>query len=174
MANILPIIETERLKLSLYTAADAAFLIELMNTKGWLQYIGDRNMHTQEDAIRYIQDRILQPFHENGYGMYKVSLKEYGIPIGSCGLVQRRYLPYPDIGFAYLTEYCGKGYGYEAAKAILSQLCPYHSISKIGAITTPDNEPSQRLLKKLGFTDEGLLAEPDTQEQLCLFENKIH
>ena len=44
------ILETERLRLREFTLNDAAFIIELLNSPGWLQFIGDRNVKTEEQA----------------------------------------------------------------------------------------------------------------------------
>jgi [ribosomal protein S5]-alanine N-acetyltransferase len=48
---------TERLRLDPFTFADAAFFKELVNTPGWLQYIGDRNIHSITDAEQYIGNK---------------------------------------------------------------------------------------------------------------------
>ena len=48
---------TERLLLNIPTEGDYEFIHELVNTKGWLQFIGDRNIHSKEAAIAYI-DKI--------------------------------------------------------------------------------------------------------------------
>ena len=48
--------KTERLLLRSLTLADAPFIFELVNTAGWIQFIGDRNVHNHEDAERYIQN----------------------------------------------------------------------------------------------------------------------
>ena len=44
-------ISTERLLLDLLTLEDHEFIMQLVNSKGWIQFIGDRNVHTKEDAI---------------------------------------------------------------------------------------------------------------------------
>jgi RimJ/RimL family protein N-acetyltransferase len=46
-----PIHETERLLLRPFNTDDAPFILELVNSPGWLQFIGDRNIHSIEDAV---------------------------------------------------------------------------------------------------------------------------
>ncbi|MBL0146739.1 MAG: hypothetical protein IPP48_14425 [Chitinophagaceae bacterium] len=46
---------TERLQLEPLTHKHAAFIFELVNTSGWIKYIGDRNVYTTENAIEYIE-----------------------------------------------------------------------------------------------------------------------
>jgi [ribosomal protein S5]-alanine N-acetyltransferase len=48
------IIETDRLTLSKVTEDDASFILALLNTPGWLKFIGDRGVKTIEDAQKYI------------------------------------------------------------------------------------------------------------------------
>ncbi len=51
------IAETGRLILSKIAVDDAAFILELMNTPGWIKYIGDRNIKTVEQAATYIKNK---------------------------------------------------------------------------------------------------------------------
>lgn len=58
-------------------------------------------------------------------GINLVALKETGKPIGACGLLKREALDYPDLGYAFLPEFWGKGYAMEAADAILKKKLGY-------------------------------------------------
>jgi len=42
--------ETERLMIRKFQSGDAAFVYSLLNSPGWLQFIGDRNVRTLDDA----------------------------------------------------------------------------------------------------------------------------
>src|ERR1035437_1379002 len=92
------IIETERLILSHFTPADTAFIIELLNTESWKQFIGDRNIKTEEDARNYLLNGPMKSYAQNNFGLYKVILKEGNTPIGMCGLIKRDTLEDVDIG----------------------------------------------------------------------------
>jgi RimJ/RimL family protein N-acetyltransferase len=46
----------------------------------------------------------------------------------------------------------GKGFGYEAGKAVINYACETNKIEDLVAITTSDNKGSRALLSKLGFT----------------------
>jgi RimJ/RimL family protein N-acetyltransferase len=76
-------------------------------------------------------------------------------PVGMTGIFNRDTLPGPDIGFAYLPEHIGKGYGLEAASAVL-QSARDMKLSAIYAIVSPANERCVRLLDKLGMVQEGI------------------
>ena len=107
-------LETERLLLTHLDPADAAFILELLNEPSWLRFIGDKNVHSLDDARRYIENGPMAMYAAKGFGLYRVALKETDTPIGICGLIKRDTLPEPDIGFAFLPRAWGAGYAREA------------------------------------------------------------
>lgn len=144
-------LETERLILRKPTLEDAAFMVRLMNDPSWLRYIGDRNVRTIKEAEKYLADGAIATFEKYGFGLAIVMLKTADMPIGLCGLVKRDYLDDFDLGFALLPEYTGNGYTLEAASATMQSAHEQHGLNALLAITSPGNEPSIRLLEKLGF-----------------------
>lgn len=144
--------ETKRLILKPTGIDDAAFILQLLNSPGWIENIGDRNVHTAIEAIQYIQDRMLPNYEENGYGNYTMIRKEDGVKIGTSGIYARPGMNDVDIGFSALPEYMGKGYSYEAAVKMMSLAKYEFGIKKITAITSRTNIPSQNLINKLGLT----------------------
>ena len=145
------ILETERLCLREFTLKDAEFVLTLVNTPKWIQFIGDRNIRTQGVAEEYIQDNLQKSYTKNGFGLWLMELKETQTPIGMCGLVKRDSLENVDIGFALLPTYQRKGYTFEAAEATLIYAREILEIPKIVAITDPKNVASVALLEKLGM-----------------------
>jgi len=145
------IISTDRLNLEEATFNDAAFFMELLNSPSWIAHIGDRDVKSKEAAIGYIQRSHVHFYKKYGVGMYKVMLKETNQPIGLCGLVKRATLSDFDLGFAVLPRYEGKGYTYEASKAILNYSKTKLNLQKVVAFTTLENTKSQNLLLKLGL-----------------------
>jgi [ribosomal protein S5]-alanine N-acetyltransferase len=140
-------ISTDRLLLNLLTEDDYEFIIELVNSKGWLEFIGDRNVHSKEEAVAYI-NKILTA--QNLY-YWVVRIKDENVPIGIISFIKRAYLEHFDIGFAFLPRFCGRGYAYEAAKEILAVVTANRAYDTILATTKPDNVSSIKLLIKLGF-----------------------
>ncbi|MBT8303909.1 MAG: GNAT family N-acetyltransferase [Bacteroidia bacterium] len=168
------IAQTRRLVISKMSLDDAPFYLELVNSPKWLKYIGDRGIKTLEDSKKRIKDSVLTSYDTNGYGAYKLLLKtENNQLIGSCGLYKREYLDYPDIGFAMLPEYEGKGYGYESSLELLRIAKDEFNINRIGAITLPTNQSSIGLLKKLGLVYEKTVIPFDDGEELFLFAKDL-
>ncbi len=143
--------ETERLRVRPYVLADAPFTLMLLNTPSWLTFIGDRGVKTIEEAETYIRDNALMSYEQYGLGPYIVELKETGMPIGHCGLHKRPALDDIDIGFAFLPQYAGSGYGYESASALVAYAQNTLGLTRLTGITKPTNNPSIRLLEKLGM-----------------------
>ncbi|MBT0608629.1 GNAT family N-acetyltransferase [Aequorivita echinoideorum] len=148
-------IYTERLQIRKYTLLDAPFIYELMNSEGWLKNIGNRNINSIADAEAYLERHYLSIYSSQGFGPYKVLLKDSSTAIGSCGLYKRDNLDFPDIGFAFLPEFVGQGYALEAAKAIMKYASEELKIEKIVGITLPENITSVKLLKKIGLAEIG-------------------
>lgn len=163
------VLETERLTLRRLTPADAPFILELVNTPTWLQYIGDRHVHTLEDARNYITNGPASSYDKIGTGLYLVSLKENGIPIGMCGLLKREILEDLDIGFALLPGHAGKGYAYEAAVATLRHGRHDIGLKRIVAFTTKENLRSISLIERLGLQYESIFRFPGEEQELLLF-----
>jgi RimJ/RimL family protein N-acetyltransferase len=162
---------TNRLSIEKASLEDAPFILALVNSPNWLAFIGDRDIKTLADAKNYIQKSLIDSYAQNGFGLYKVSLKASGEPIGICGFLQRDYLDYPDLGFATLPKYEGKGYTYEAAKACLVYAKSQLSFTTILAVTTAENTKSKNLLTKLEFTADGKVTPDESGKEFLVFTN---
>ncbi|QXV66787.1 GNAT family N-acetyltransferase [Mucilaginibacter sp. 21P] len=146
-------VSTKRLHLTELSVNDHSFIFELVNSPGWLSFIGDRNVRSGTDAIGYIEKVIANPDIQ----YWTVRLKDGRIPIGIITLIKRPYLDHYDIGFAFLESYMGKGYSAEATQAVLHALPEPLLADKILAITTEANIRSIKLLEKLNFFYETTL-----------------
>lgn len=164
-------ITTNRLELKSLDKKDSLFILELLNTEGWLNFIGDRNVNSEEEAIPYIQKII-----DNQYVQYWVVQLETN-SIGVISLIKRDHLEYFDIGFAFLPRFEGKGYAFESTIAVLN-LIPKHLDSKhFLAITDSNNVKSIRLIEKLGFSFLKTEAKEDRVSRIYILEladKKIH
>jgi RimJ/RimL family protein N-acetyltransferase len=163
------ILETKRLILRKFTLDDTAFILELLNTEGWIKYIGEKNVKTTDQAREYLESGPLKSYRNNGFGLALVELKADHIPIGMCGLINRDYLDYLDIGFAFLPNHSGHGYAFEIVKKTVEYAFGELEQEKLLAITLPQNYSSIKLLTKIGFRYDKTFISPDTNEELCLY-----
>lgn len=162
-------IETERLIVRRMTVEDAAFMLALMNDPAWLRFIGDRGVKTVADAQDYIRNGPLETYARLGFGFYVVDMKDGGAAVGICGLVRRDYLDDVDIGYAFLPQYRGQGYAREAARAVLAYAQSALGLTRVVAITNPDNARSEKVLQALGLRFERVLERSGDVPDLNLF-----
>ncbi|RYY35866.1 MAG: N-acetyltransferase [Sphingobacteriaceae bacterium] len=146
------IIQTERLTLRELTLHDSGFILELLNTPGWIANIGDFGIKTVEAAESYLLTGPINSYEKNGFGLWAVTEKTNGQLIGMCGLLNRDTLDDIDVGYALLPEYTDAGYGYEATLAAVKYAFEVCNVPRIAAICIEANIRSINLLKKLGFT----------------------
>ncbi len=163
------ILETERLVLCRLSADDAAFIVELLNDPSFLRYIGDKGVRTLDDARDYILNGPVASYEKHGFGLSLVRLKPAGTRIGICGLLQRESLEDVDIGFAFLPEFQGQGYGTESARAVMAHGTKVLGIPRIVAVTSPDNAASIHVLEKLGLKFEKLVRLRADEAEIMLF-----
>ena len=164
-------IATHRLIIEPAKKMDADFFLELLTCSSWIHYIGDRGVHNESDAVLYIEDNLIASYKKYGFGLYKICLRNTGLPIGICGFMKRDYLDHPDIGFAVLPAYEGKGYCFEAAQAVMNFGKSNLKFKMIYAITTEENKKSRHLLKKLGMQESGFIKPDEGDRKFMLFSN---
>lgn len=144
-------IETQRLRIRPIELHDDAFILELVNSEGWLKFIGQRNILSKKNAQKYIQ-KILD--NESFY-YHVFELKATQKALGIVTFLERENENFPDIGFALLPQFEKNGFTFEATKAYLEEINKSNKYNNIIAITLPENEKSIRLLKKLGLKYKG-------------------
>jgi len=137
---------SERLILKPIQNTDTSFVIELLNTPQWIKFIGDRNVRDKSTALIYISR-----FLNNEKALFWVVAKDDGEPIGAITLIQRDYLPHPDIGFSFLPQFAKKGYAFEAAQSIIDGIKEHNPDQVTLAMTLTFNENSIKLIEKLGL-----------------------
>lgn len=164
-----PIFQTSRLTFSAFSRRDSGFILELLNSPGWLQFIGDRNVHTDQDAIAYLDNGPLASYREHGFGLWRVDLQKEGRPIGMCGLLKRPELDGPDLGFAFLPAYHRQGFGHEAAEGTIRFARNNLQLPELLAIVQPDNTASIGLLLKIGFAFDKMIMAGLKMEWLRLY-----
>lgn len=164
--------ETPRLILRPCEENDCKFIYQLLNTEKWLQYIGDRGVYSEIEACTYIREKMYPQLKKVGYGNYVVIRKIDNAKIGTCGLFDRDGLEGIDIGFAFLPEFEGQGYAFEAAEKLKNVGLEKFKIKNITAITAKYNLRSQRLLEKLGLKFTKHVTLPNDDEEIMFYELK--
>lgn len=154
--------------------SDATFIYGLVNEPDWLKYIGDRKVSSPQDAVRFIHENLNAKQSADGLGLRVCCLfsnnsseddRNKDTPIGLCGLLKREYLDSIDIGYAFISEYRGLGYGIEAATFFQTYAFTTLNVEKLYATVFKENKPSISLLEKLGFKCLGGLLENNIESE---------
>lgn len=149
-------LETERLRLRLFTHDDVQIMFKLNTDPDVIKY-ADTPCKDIEEARQRLQEGPLADYKKYGYGRFAVEWKETGEVIGFCGI---KYLPeidLPEVGFRYLKEYWGRGIGTEAARACVEFARDDLKITKLVALIIPENIGSIKLAEKLGMVKGPLI-----------------
>lgn len=161
--------QTERLTLRELSDADADFILRLLNEPTFLEFIGDKQVRTLDDAKAYMRDGPMASYAEHGFGLYLVERTEDSTRVGICGLLKRDTLDHADIGFALLPEFWSRGYAVESGLAVMGLARDTHSLERVVAITTQNNAASQTVLERIGMSFEKLIRLSEDGEEICLF-----
>lgn len=145
------IVQTGRLTLRRLTEDDADFVLRLVNEEAFRENIGEKNLHTPEQAREFLRDGAWTCQPKAGYGQFLVESRATGEPLGICGLLYREELGVTDVGFALLPEARGRGYAVEAAAAAMEYARSRLAVTEIAALVAPGNQASIRVLEKLGM-----------------------
>lgn len=139
---------TKRTTLKKLENEDRLFILELLNTDGWIKFIGDRNIQNEEDALEYIEK-----INSNSAITYwVVHLNENANKLGIITLIKREHFDFYDIGFAFLPQFENNGYAYEASDAVLNFIIESTDLKTILATTILENKSSIKLIEKLGLS----------------------
>jgi len=141
-------IMTERLEIRRFQQADKERYVKIMTNPEVYKYLGDGKGVEDEIARRMVT------FFSFSRGVFAVVEKESGKLIGHCGIrpIQDGRI---ELLYAYDPSAWGKGYGTEAAKAVLDYGRENFEIDELIAMAYPENPGSIGIMKNLGFKSIG-------------------
>jgi ribosomal-protein-alanine N-acetyltransferase len=152
-----PTLETPRLRLRAFRAEDAQAILHLFGDEAVTRYYDLETMTSLEQAETLL-GRMMQRFERAEALRWGIALKETDALIGTGGynsLAGTR----AQIGYDLASAWWGRGLMTEALAAILRFGFEQMELNRIEAGVMPGNEASVRVLRKLGFQEEGTLRE---------------
>lgn len=142
-------IETPRLLLRPFVAADRDITIDLLQNDAFMAYspTGAMNACLAQQRFEQLMSK------STAFGKLAIIERATGCLIGYCGLEEYIYQQQTllELGYRLTPEARGHGYAIEASRAVLS-IAKHQGIERVLALTEPNNTPSQKILLKLGFT----------------------
>ncbi len=161
-------LHTERLVLLPFSKNDLDLAIELRTNPEVMKYIAE--VSTPE----YVASRIsifCRRSEDGSMGMWSVKLKDSGEPIGTSILLPlpeeesdtrwdfhengKRVNEDVEVGYILKQSAWGHGYATEITRRLLRYAFEETPLTKVVAVTDPDNGPSQNVLRKSGLIDTG-------------------
>jgi HAD superfamily hydrolase (TIGR01509 family) len=146
------ITSTDRLIIRELCVEDAAELYRIFNEPEIRSFYEDAPNSIEEEQERR-KDYIRYVYRNYGYGQWGLFLRESHKLIGCCGIELRGNGSNGDyeIGYLISSEYQRKGYGYEAAAAVVKYFSKKYQPERITAVIDKQNTPSIYLAVKLGM-----------------------
>lgn len=146
------IIETERLILRTWKKEDADPYFQINQNPKIIEFI--RGPITMEQVNDFIS-AVNRQSDKHGYTLWAVELKETGELMGFIGLNyidwESHFTPAVEVGWRLGSQFWGKGYATEGAKASLDYGFKQCGLKEIVSFTVPANIRSIRVMEKIGL-----------------------
>lgn len=145
--------ETARLLLRRIEEGDAELQFGTLDTPALMAHLGGVKTLAEIEE-RHLRTRAL--WASEGFGFCFLIEKASGEVVGHCGIKRvdnklAKNLGDHEIGWLVREDRWRRGYGFEAMRAILALAFECHRTPHVVALTSSSNEPSWRLMEKLGM-----------------------
>lgn len=156
------VVVTERLRLRLPVAADAAAAGEMLSDPEVMRFLGGEIV--QPDDVPAVIAKWCRRWHDNGVGPFVVERHD-GRFVGRTGLLvwdTRTWAPttfveagehaQAELGWAFARSQWGNGYATEAARGVRDWAREHRGIEHLISLIAPANAASRRVAQRLGAT----------------------
>ena len=146
------VIETERLRLRDWREEDRGPFAAMNADPNVMQFFPSTLSREQSDAL---MDRIGSYLERRGFGLFAVERRADDAFLGFTGFstppADTPVVGEVEIGWRLASDHWRQGFAYEAASACVEWFWRETSHSRLVSFTAEVNEPSWRLMRKLGF-----------------------
>lgn len=148
-------LETARLVIRSFEPRDAESWLALVTDPDVCRYLPAGPPPTLDTFFTVLERRHALE-RERGFALWAVDAKETGAFVGQCGLYPAEGTgPEIELAYHYDTSVWGKGYGTEAASAVLAYAFGPLELDRAIAVVMPENVGSCRVVEKAGMRFEG-------------------
>jgi RimJ/RimL family protein N-acetyltransferase len=166
-------IETERLLLRGWRAADLDALAALCADPEVMRFIGDGVPLGRGRSAALLQ-RILMHWQDYGYGLWAAEVRETGDVVGFVGLAHPLWCPEladeVEAGWRLTRDAWGHGYATEGGAAALDHAFGTLGLGRVVSLIDPRNERSRAVAARLGMAVCGTTTQPSTGLVLEVWE----
>ena len=155
----LPTLEADRVRLRQLGRADVRALFEIFSDPAVVQFWSSEAL-TDMHGAQALLDEIDASRADGKLLQWGVALAEDDQVVGTTTLASwDRAHRRAELGFALRRDCWGRGLGTEAVRRIVAFAFDELDLHRLEADADPRNEASIRILKRLGFSEEGYLRE---------------
>ncbi len=144
----IPVIETARLILRPFRAADFEPLAHLNRDPAFMRFFGARAMSPGESWRKLAM--FIGHWQLRGFGFWAVEEKAGGRFIGRIGCHEPEGWPGFEVGWGLDPAFWGRGLATEGGRAALVYAYAMLGVSEVISVIDPDNAASIRVAEKLG------------------------
>jgi RimJ/RimL family protein N-acetyltransferase len=148
------LLETERLRLRSWRLSDPSRYNQACNTPAVMHWLG--GVQSRWEVFRDVK-YFIKSEARHGVTFWVVQRASDGMFLGFCGLIRipDRDCPFRnelEIGWRIREDCWRRGYGFEAAKAVLDYAFSHLDAARIVSRTAGGNVASRKLMRKLGMS----------------------
>jgi ribosomal-protein-alanine N-acetyltransferase len=148
-------IETERLRLRPLEVGDLdAWHRRIFSDPDVTRYLPVREPIARESAAEQLAT-FVEGWRIRGFGVWALLERSADQLVGHCGFVTPEAPDRVELIYALGQDWWGRGLATEAGAASLRHGFNVLSFGEVVALAFPDNEPSIRVMLKLGFASDG-------------------
>jgi len=151
-----PVIETERLKLRQWCSADIAPNTAMLSDPGTARFITVDGKPVTNELVGWRNAAVMAGHWAlHGAGMFVVEEKASGRFVGRVGPWFPPGWPGFEVGWGIASDFRGKGYAVEAARAAIDWVFATFELDHIIHCINPENTASQAVARRLGAEKRG-------------------
>jgi RimJ/RimL family protein N-acetyltransferase len=154
-----PAIETDRLHVRLLVQDDLRDLLIVNGDDEVTRFLPYASWSNLADADAWY--KRISALQATGTALqFVIAEKQMGVVIGSCLLFRfEEESARAELGYVLGRAHWGKGYMEESLRALIDSALANMALRRLEAEVDPRNASSKRLLRRLGFSQEGLLRQ---------------
>ena len=122
-------------------------------------------LETERLALREWIEKLNVSYRTRGFSRWAVVERDGGLAVGSCGFAPLPWSGEIDIGYMFRRDRWGRGYASEITPAALRYGFERYGFKEVVASIDPKNDPSRRVLEKLGFVYRNNELQPGDEEE---------
>ncbi|AMP03577.1 acetyltransferase family protein [Collimonas pratensis] len=153
---VFPVLQTERLLLRETVEQDAEDIFAIHGNPELMRWFGTDPLPDLAAAQGLIRTFASWRLDENPGTRWAIEARRQPGLLGTCGLFKwNRAWRKCMVGYELAAQAQGQGYMRETLSAVMSWGFEHMALNRIEAMVHPDNLASLKLLRQLGFVDEG-------------------